>query len=355
MLRTICTSQLPVITRLAPKAVLTRLPILLLAQQRNYSLRNIFHPSKEEDELEKSSHLAKNRQSTNEKPWDGEEPVSHSVLRMIMDKYRAPLRVEGAAKRNLPKPQSDYIPPTSSLNMQVNQQQEKSAQVKKMERDKKRSEIKQKRLLNAKDSAFDYAMNQKYPISEEKQHVSDNILKGQNKQDIDWDDWDTRDTPRSINEIGLLSDERIRAARARGEFDNLPGRGKPIQEDPLINNPFVDRTEYFLNRIIQRNGAAPPWIIMQQEVDTEVSSIRSHMASALKCCIHEVAEEFSVVDKSNLTRQFNKLEKSYYDKEVARINRRLRSYNVMCPEPVRKQLLELDQEIKSVFEKHGFK
>lgn len=352
MLRAITANQLPALTKAAPKVIL---PIVFLMAQRHYSLRNIFHPSKEEDELEKTSRLtSKNRQMPDDKPWDGEEPVSHSVLRMIMDKYRAPLRVEGAAKRNLPKPQSDYVPPDSTLNLQVNQK-EKSAQVKKMERDKKRSEMKQKRLMNARDSAFDYAMNQKYPISDEKQHVSDNILKGQNKKDIDWEDWDTRDVPRSINEIGLLSDERIRAARARGEFDNLPGRGKPLQEDPLMNNPFVDRTEYFLNRIIQRNGAAPPWIIMQQEVDTEVSSIRQHMSSALKRCIHEVAEEFSVVDKSNLTKQFNKLERSYYDKEIARINKRLRSYNVMCPEPVRKQLLELDKEIQFVFDKHGFK
>ncbi|KAI8979491.1 hypothetical protein BDF20DRAFT_787447, partial [Mycotypha africana] len=153
--------------------------------------------------------------------------------------------------------------------------------------------------------------------------------------------------PRSIEELGVLSDARIRAARAKGEFDNLPGRGKPLKEDPLINNPFVDRTEYFLNRIIQRNGAAPPWVIMQQEVDTEVSSLRSQLNSALKRCANEVKDRSNAtLSKDSLFKQFEQLEKPYFSKEVNRINLRVRSYNVMCPEPVRKPLLEFEKELQ---------
>jgi hypothetical protein len=348
MLRTICTAHLPtIITRLAPMAILTRVPLIY-----HYSTsRNIFEPSKDDDN--EGTMLTKKLQLPDDKPWDGEEPVNHSVLRMIMDKYRHPLRVEGAAKRNLPRPQSNYVAPPSPSP----QKEEKSSQLKKIEREKKQIEMKQKRLLNAKDSAMDYLFERKYPtpvLSEEKVHVSDNISKSRNQKDMDWEDWDLEEKPRSIEDLGVLSDARIRAARARGEFDDLSGRGKPLVEDPLINNPFIDRTEYFLNRIIQRNGAAPPWVIMQQEVDTEITTIRYQMNSAVKRCMEEMKQQADSIEKWSLLKQFNHMEKSFFEKEMDRLNKRLRSYNVMCPEPVRKKLLKLDEELQSVIQKHGF-
>ncbi|CAO0796135.1 unnamed protein product [Mucor circinelloides] len=352
MLRTICTANLPLITKLAPKVAMTCLPATMLLLRRNYSnfssQRTIFDTDQDQEERQHLANASKKQQLPDDKPWNGDEPVNHSVLRMIMDKYRAPLRVEGAARRNIPQPQSSYVPPPPP------QKDEKSSQLKKQEREQKERERKQNRIVNAKDTAFDYAMNRKYPIDEEKAHVAENIVRSQSKKDVDWEDWDLEEKPRHINELGLLSDARIRAARARGEFDDLPGRGKPIAEDPLLNNPFVDRTEYFLNRIIQRNGAAPPWVMMQQEVDTEVSSIRSQMNSAIKRCLDQVKHERSVVSKSLVLKHFEKMEKSYLDKELGRVNMRVRSYNVMCPAPVRKPLLEFDNEIKSVLEKISF-
>lgn len=354
MLRTICTTNLPLITRLVPMAIMTHLPATMLLIRRNHNYptgKTIFDADQDEEERQHLANASKKQQLPDDKPWDGDEPINHSVLRMIIDKYSAPLRVEGAARRNIPQPQSSYVPPPPPPS----QKDEKSSQIKKLEREKKEREMKQNRIMNAKDTAFDYAMNKKYPIDEEKSHVADNIVRSQTKKDVDWEDWDLDEKPRHINELGLLSDERIRAARARGEFDDLPGRGKPIAEDPMLNNPFVDRTEYFLNRIIQRNGAAPPWVMMQQEVDTEVSSIRSQMNSAIKRCLDQVQHERSVVNKSLVLKQFEKLEKTFLDKELGRVNMRVRSYNVMCPAPVRKPLLEFDNEMKSVLEKNGFK
>ncbi len=29
-------------------------------------------------------------------------------------------------------------------------------------------------------------------------------------------------------------------------------------------NPFIAREEFLMNRIVQRNGAAPPWVDLQQ-------------------------------------------------------------------------------------------
>jgi hypothetical protein len=341
MLPTYCAVHLPIIARVAPMAILTRLPATLVTARRNYTGKSIFDP---DDEDEKR---AKKQQLPDDKPWDGEEPVNYSVLRMIMDKYRAPLRVEGAARRNIPQPQSNYIPAAS-------QKEEKSSQKKKVEREVKAREMKQNRIMNAKDAAFYYSFERKYPAArDEKNHIGDNVSKSTTKKDIDWEDWDLQETHISINDMGVLPDEMIRPARARGVFDDLPGRGKPLEEDPLINNPFVDRTEYYLNRIIQRNGAAPPWVMMQQEVDTDISTLRSQMNSAIKRCLDEIKANNNSINKSSLLKGFESLEKSYFAKELGRVNMRVRSYNVMCPVPVRKQLLELDKQLKSLIEKHG--
>ncbi|KAI8370195.1 hypothetical protein BD560DRAFT_396657 [Blakeslea trispora] len=299
--------------------------------------RNIFEPT-EDDKEESSTSMTKKQQLPSDKPWDGDEPVSHSVLRMIMDKYRAPLRVEGAARRNLPQPQSNFDP-----SSYASQEKEKSSQQKKMERDNQLRKRKQNRISSARDAAFDYAMDKKYPTTS---------IQSQN--DTDWDEWEMDPTAKNIEELGQLTDAKIRSARAKGAFDNLPGHGKPIEVDPMLSNPFVDRTEFFMNRIIQKNGAAPPWVIMQQEVDIEVSSLRSQINTALKRCIHDIEDRDSYLVKSSLIKEFNKLEKSYFTKEVERINGRLKSYNVMCPSPVRKQLLEIEKELKWRLEKLGF-
>ncbi|CEG77023.1 Putative Phosphoribosylaminoimidazolecarboxamide formyltransferase/IMP cyclohydrolase [Rhizopus microsporus] len=203
----------------------------LRAVKRCYNSKHIFAPYDDEEEVNK-----KKEQLSDDKPWDGEESVKDAVLRMIVDKYRAPLRVEGAARRNLPQPQP--YPP------HIMQQfaQDKSPGRKQVERERKNKAMKQTRLMNAKDAALDYSLGKKYPTTDE---GDSNVSR---KEFI------------SINDIGLLCEEKIREAKAKGEFDNLPGSGKPLQEDYFKNNPYLDQTEYLLNRIVQRNGAAPPWM-----------------------------------------------------------------------------------------------
>lgn len=47
-----------------------------------------------------------------------------------------------------------------------------------------------------------------------------------------------------------LIDQQIRAAQERGEFDDLPGFGKPLADDKM---PY--RPDWWLNEVVQREGA----------------------------------------------------------------------------------------------------
>lgn len=71
--------------------------------------------------------------------------------------------------------------------------------------------------------------------------------------------------PKSDATIIILTWHRwSQRARAKGQFNNIKGRGKPLVRDVAENNPFIAREEFLMNRIVKRNGAAPPWVEIQQ-------------------------------------------------------------------------------------------
>jgi len=63
-------------------------------------------------------------------------------------------------------------------------------------------------------------------------------------------------------------------ARAQGHLDRIEGRGKPMVISDGERNPFIAREEFLMNRIVQRNGAAPPWVELQAGKLDFVPSVR---------------------------------------------------------------------------------
>lgn len=58
--------------------------------------------------------------------------------------------------------------------------------------------------------------------------------------------------------IDLIS-ARIREAEARGEFDNLPGAGKPLP-------PCDDPQNALLNRLVKESGGVPEFVSLSREL-----------------------------------------------------------------------------------------
>jgi hypothetical protein len=52
----------------------------------------------------------------------------------------------------------------------------------------------------------------------------------------------------SLDDADQLCDAQVRAARERGEFDHLPGHGKPLVLDDLDHLPAAQRFEALLLR-----------------------------------------------------------------------------------------------------------
>jgi hypothetical protein len=67
----------------------------------------------------------------------------------------------------------------------------------------------------------------------------------------------------------------IREAQERGEFDNLPGAGKPL---PNLGNPDFDDPDWWVRGLVQREhldltGAMPPAIALRKEAETFPESL----------------------------------------------------------------------------------
>ncbi|PHH83369.1 hypothetical protein CDD82_1598 [Ophiocordyceps australis] len=89
-----------------------------------------------------------------------------------------------------------------------------------------------------------------------------------------------RSMPVPVSESGLaaMANRRIDEAIARGQFQKLP-RGKRLENDARKNSPYIDTTQFLMNRIIQRQDIVPPWIEKQQELLKSTRVFRSRLRS----------------------------------------------------------------------------
>jgi hypothetical protein len=61
-----------------------------------------------------------------------------------------------------------------------------------------------------------------------------------------------------------LVDAQIRAARERGDFDGLPGRGKPLELNDVL--PSLTPDEHFEALLLRTLGELPPEVALVREI-----------------------------------------------------------------------------------------
>ena len=71
------------------------------------------------------------------------------------------------------------------------------------------------------------------------------------------------DTLASVSVFAMLAESKIQAAIARGEFDELPGRGRPLPRDSVARVPADLRMGY---RVLRNAGCLPPHLEARKDV-----------------------------------------------------------------------------------------
>jgi DnaJ homolog subfamily C member 28 len=132
-----------------------------------------------------------------------------------------------------------------------------------------------------------------------------------------------------------LIDKMIRESMERGEFDNLPGRGQPID---LSENPFEDPELRTVNRLLRNAGFAPAWIEEQKDIAAEFEHAWTILVRAnklygqggkLSAQQSEPAGDHSLLESA----QWQRAAKEFCE-IVSELNQRIRIYNLKAPAAV---------------------
>lgn len=127
------------------------------------------------------------------------------------------------------------------------------------------------RLAAAKERTSKYALSQDPGLSEDqratmRREMREKLMPGAHAMPI------------SIQGLASLANERIEDAIARGQFEKIKrGKGVNTETDHNANSAFIDTTEYFMNKIIQKQDIVPPWIEKQQELASELNRFRQRI------------------------------------------------------------------------------
>lgn len=82
---------------------------------------------------------------------------------------------------------------------------------------------------------------------------------------------------RSETDIINIVEQRIWHSMEEGQFENLPGKGKPLNHSV---NPHADPAEDTLYRILSKNGCAPEWVELNKEIRSKISEWRAALKKA---------------------------------------------------------------------------
>ena len=142
-----------------------------------------------------------------------------------------------------------------------------------------------------------------------------------------------------------LVEEQIRKARERGDFDNLPGAGKPID---LSENPYEPPDMRMTLRILKNNDFTPFWIQLGKDIDADTAKLWQEVEEFKRYSIKFAAEK-------HMALAINRYEKKkalfYLEKrrELEKIKNKILNFNLHCPTfRLGRANIEVDDEMYKV-------
>lgn len=120
---------------------------------------------------------------------------------------------------------------------------------------------------------------------------------------------------RSETDLINIVERRIWQSMEEGQFENLPGKGRPLDLD---SNPHADPAEDTLYRILSKNGFAPEWVELNKDIRLQITDWRK----ALRNVWARRSTDGGVKWKEEST----KLQERLHD-----INNKVFRYNLIAP------------------------
>ncbi|KAM5456635.1 hypothetical protein MaudCBS49596_000876 [Microsporum audouinii] len=297
-------------------------------------------------------------------PWTGDESIHDATLRMLDDASK-PMRVPfrppqpGGPIPAAPKP--------------------------------KRNLSSGERLAAARERTTEYTLKQDANTSKEERESFHKELRERYGPGV-------HSFPATIQGLSSLANERIEDAMARGQFKNIPrGKGKNTKRDPTADSPYLDTTEYVMNRILQKQEATPEWIQKQHSMQSGIMQFRSRLredwrnhavmmirsqGGTLEEHIRRARGYAAAESKHNKVLQaraqptnykddgstpssadtelvedlpclrdpqYMATEREYHELKIKQLNETIRSYNLQSPQVAQRAYLNLQRELDSCY------
>ncbi len=135
-------------------------------------------------------------------------------------------------------------------------------------------------------------------------------------------------------------DEQIRRAMEEGQFENLPGAGKPLHLD---ENPFEDPSWRLAHHLLRSSGFSLPWIERRREIEAEPETTLSTLRAACAEWGAGRARGDSAFRVENAWQQAV----ASFRQRIADLNRQILSYNLEAPSIYfHLRLLDPDRELE---------
>jgi DnaJ family protein C protein 28 len=134
-------------------------------------------------------------------------------------------------------------------------------------------------------------------------------------------------------------EEQIRRAMEEGQFENLPGKGRPLKLD---ENALEDPEWRMANKILKEGGFSLPWIERRQEIENGLGTARAALRRAWewRCEGQEAKQPEAFVED-----QWQQAIRVFRD-QLETLNRSIFLYNLEVPSPQFQRLpLNAEREI----------
>ena len=126
-----------------------------------------------------------------------------------------------------------------------------------------------------------------------------------------------------MSEVPRNIDEQIRQAIQRGDFDDLPGKGKPLD---LSENPYEDPGWRLTYRILKENGYTLPWIETRRNIELDFERVSKSLDRSWEWRKNATSRRGTMHAEREWQQALQK-----FREETDKINKRIRNYNLEIP------------------------
>lgn len=120
--------------------------------------------------------------------------------------------------------------------------------------------------------------------------------------------------------IERLVEDLIQESMAKGDFDNLSGKGKPLKK--FSGCSYIDPMTHNLNRILIDNGYQPEWILMQKEIKDTIDELRKAILGSRK----KLGNPMTSAEQKQWSQVCEQ-----FQENIRKLNKRINDFNLIVP------------------------